>query len=98
MLKPINYLIINNPTIDRAFQLLTKTVNQLLSKHLLDYVILSFDLTTGSNECEHKLNRDVEGWVIIDISTDAKIYKSASDKFKLTLVTDKNVTIKILIF
>ena len=98
MLNPISFLQTGNSMVDRCIQLLTKAVNQLLAKQLLDYTILSFDLITGSNNCEHKLNRDIVGYMIVSQNSDAIIYKTESTKFLLKLTTDKNVSIKILIF
>lgn len=69
--------------------------NPIVSGGQLDDIILD----TGDNVINHKLGRQPQGWVIVDIDAAAVIYRSAEMTPKtLTLNSDADCTVSIYVY
>jgi hypothetical protein len=75
-------------------------LDPLLSKPLSSANIVSnVSLTIGDNVINHKLGRLMQGWMLTDVTGAAVIYRSAPmNALTLTLNSDANVTVSLLVF
>jgi hypothetical protein len=75
-------------------------LNPLLSNPLVSGILLkNISLITGSNVVNHKLGRNPQGWILIDIDASASIYRSgAFNDLTLTLVSDADCQVSLYVF
>ena len=68
--------------------------NPLMSGSLLSAI----DLATGSNTINHKLGRKIQGWIIVDRSAAATLYREDWDASVLKLNAGAPVTVTLYVF
>lgn len=62
-------------------------------------ILKNIVLTTGSNVINHKLGQKMQGWVVADKDEPANIFRSSPlNNLTLTLTTDINVTVTLMVF
>lgn len=88
--------------LDQIQRNISEFVNQLTVNPLLGGQLLSnITITTGNNNINHGLGRDITGWIITDINTNVNIYKAATQPSPskiLTLTSTGNSTISLYVF
>lgn len=73
------------------------TTNPLLSGTLIENITI----TTGNNVINHKLNRNIRGWIVTDTDSNITLYKASTQTIPtrtLTLVSSGNGTVSLYIF
>ncbi len=79
------------------------SLSAVLSKEIVDGILLKeVDLVTGTNVISHKLNRKIEGWIIVRKRATADIWDSQDSSNTrdrtLTLESSADVTVDLWIF
>ena len=54
--------------------------------------------TAAGTKISHNLKRQPEGWIVVDITGAATVFRSAWDTFSVTLTASADVAVRILIF
>lgn len=87
-------------TLDATQNQWASQLNPILANPLNSIQVLkNVALKSGTNVINHKLGRQLQGWVLTDIQGVATIYRSAPMNDKtLTLVASANVTCNIGVF
>lgn len=74
-------------------------LNPLLALPLNNLTTLDVQLVNGTNVINHKLGQIPQGWIILDITGAAVIYRSAPfNKLTLTLTSNAAVSVSIGVF
>ena len=95
----ISRLFTGSPALDRNFQQIENVVNGLVSNSLQHGVFLEASLTAASSTAvNHMLGRPLQGWIIVDISAAASVWKSSSTNNVLNLQTSADCNVKLYIF
>ena len=68
--------------------------NPLLDGRLIEGVVV----TTSGIDVEHKLSRDIQGWIVTDKNADARVWSTGSSNRFLSLDSSATVTIDIWVF
>lgn len=81
----------------------SSAINPLLANPLSSMVILKdVVLATGSNTINHRLNRVLQGWMVIRQNAVANLYddqdQNPLQNKTLILVTDADVTVNLIVF
>jgi hypothetical protein len=62
-------------------------------------LLKDINLVTGNNVINHKLQRNQQGWYVVDITGVADIYRNAPlNNLTLTLNSSANVTVSLMVF
>ena len=90
-------------TLNRQLGAIIDNLNQLVGSPLLNNNILtSVSLASGSNTINHKLNRKLQGWMIVRQRASASIYDTQDSNTDpnntLVLVSSAAVTVDLLVF
>lgn len=77
-----------------------KSLQPITSNPLVQGIILQdIQLVAGSNTVNHKLNRVMQGWSIVDIQAAATIYRTeAFNATSLTLNVSASCTVNLYVF
>lgn len=74
-------------------------VNQVLRNPLLDgRLIPDVNLISGNTKIEHKLARNLRGYLVIDRNNGATIYTTSKDENYLTLNSSAAITVSLWVF
>jgi len=75
-------------------------LNPVLTNPLVQGSLLSgIPITTGSNVINHKLGRQMQGWMVVDTTAAVTLYRSAPfNSSTLTLVASGTSTIALWVF
>jgi hypothetical protein len=74
-------------------------LDQLLVKPIVDGNLLTgIILQSGNNTINHKLGRQIQGWIICDINAAATIYRSAWSTEIIVLNSSAKVTVNLWVF
>lgn len=75
-------------------------LDPLLANELNNTLLLmNISLSVGSNTINHKLGRLQRGWIIVDLTAPAQIYRSAPlTSTTLTLTSDTDCTVSLAVF
>lgn len=74
-------------------------LKSILRSQILDGVLVTgLAVTTTATKFEHMLNRQPLGWIIVDKTGSASIYRTAWDRRTISLIGSGSDTISIWIF
>jgi len=75
-------------------------LNPLLSNPLVNGILLkNISLINGDNVVNHKLGRNPQGYIIIDINASASIYRNEPfNELTLGLASDADCTVSLYVF
>ncbi len=76
------------------------TLNPIIANPLTNPIILTdIVLASGANVINHKLQRQMRGWLIIDLNANVTIYRSAPmNDSTITLTSSGAATINLAVF
>ena len=98
-MKSISKARLSDPTTDRIVSQAIDGINFLLTNALSKTNAFSVSFgSAGSVTITHNLSKPPEGWIVIDRSSAASIYKSAQSSTSITFVSSAACDFKILIF
>jgi hypothetical protein len=85
--------------IQRLQKNLETAVAQAIKSPLLDgRIIPNVTLASGDNKIEHKLARTLRGYLVIDRTNGATIYRTSIDDKYLTLNSSAQITVSLWVF
>lgn len=98
-MKSISKARLSDPTTDRIVSQAIDGINFLLTNALSKSNAFSVSFNSaGSVTITHNLNKAPEGWIVIDRSSPATIYKSSQSATSITFVSSAACEFKIIIF
>lgn len=88
-----------NPDIEALQQQLEQVLNPIVRVAMLSGVQLTdVAVTTAGVQLEHGLGRQPLGWFITDLDTGVHVWRTAWDKFTLTLDASGSATINLWVY
>lgn len=85
--------------LERIQSAISDAVNPITRKLLVDGIYLEdLALSSGANTVDHKLGRELRGWIVCRRSNAETIYDTASDRTTLSLTASGAVTVSLWVF
>lgn len=77
----------------------SKLIEPFLSKPIINGIILSdLNLVSGNNVINHKLQRNLQGYIVVAQNAAAQFYQVVSPMPELTLILNSSATVKASIY
>lgn len=85
---------------NQTAQNIIQNLNQLLKNPLTQGNLLTgIALVSGANVIQHKLGRQIQGWVLVDVTSVITLYRSAPmNDATLTLTSSASSTVSLYVF
>lgn len=84
---------------DRAQDRWATLLNPVISNEINQGTLLTdINLKSGSNVINHKLGRQPLGWIIVDQTASAEIYRTAWSNLTLTLNSSATASVALWVF
>jgi hypothetical protein len=74
-------------------------VDQLNKKPIIDGILIErLNISSGSNQIEHKLGRIPRGYIIVASTAAVNVYNGSMGEYLIPLVSDASATISLWVF
>lgn len=101
MFKAFRKIRVKDAELEAVQTNISQVITPVLKSPIVDGTLVSVSLVNGDNRVSHGLGRVPEGWIIVDRSTAATVYRDPAkitDSTTMTLTASGTITTTIWFF